>query len=99
MKWRLAPQAERDLLAIADYIALNSPRAADDLVERFRRRWRLLTTQPYSGPARPDIAPDIRHLVIGSYLTLYRVNSDHIEILRVLHGRRDLGEGEPRQGD
>ncbi|MBX9908099.1 MAG: type II toxin-antitoxin system RelE/ParE family toxin [Beijerinckiaceae bacterium] len=92
MKWRLAPQAERDLGAIGDYIALDSPRAADELVERFRRRWRLLTTQPYSGPARPDIGPAIRHLVIGSYLTLYRVHADHIEILRVLHGRRDLGE-------
>ncbi len=96
---RRSANAEEDLIALWLYIASDSPRAADAVLDRIDERWRLLATQPHSGLARPDIAPDLRHLVIGSYLTLYRVHADHIEILRVLHGRRDLGAVEPPQGD
>nr|WP_287183885.1 type II toxin-antitoxin system RelE/ParE family toxin [Mesorhizobium sp.] len=49
-----------------------------------------MTTYPFSGAQREDIAPGIRHLVVGEYLTLYRVGEDAIEILRVLHGRRNI---------
>ncbi len=40
--------------------------------------------------ADQDIAPGIRHLVTGEYLTLYRVGEDSVEILRVLYGRRRI---------
>ena len=33
--------------------------------------------------------PGIRHLVIGEYVAFYRVGEDSVEILRVLHGRRN----------
>ncbi|MBZ9856608.1 type II toxin-antitoxin system RelE/ParE family toxin [Mesorhizobium sp. CA13] len=45
---------------------------------------------PLSGAPRDDIAPGIRHLIVGNYLTLYRVEDDAIEILRVLHGHRNF---------
>ena len=32
----------------------------------------------------------IRHLVVGDYLTLYRVGGGAIEIIRVLHGKRNI---------
>jgi toxin ParE1/3/4 len=49
-------------------------------------RWRY----PCSGAQREDIAPGVRHLLVGEYLTLYRVHDDAIEIVRVLHGRRKI---------
>ncbi|WP_366929932.1 type II toxin-antitoxin system RelE/ParE family toxin [Mesorhizobium sp.] len=49
-----------------------------------------MATYPFSGASREDIAPGIRHLVVGEYLTLYRVGEDSVEILRVLHGRRRI---------
>ncbi|MBZ9965267.1 type II toxin-antitoxin system RelE/ParE family toxin [Mesorhizobium sp. B292B1B] len=45
---------------------------------------------PLSGAPRDDIAPGTRHLIVGNYLTLYRVEDDAIEILRVLHGHRNF---------
>jgi toxin ParE1/3/4 len=42
------------------------------------------------GPARDDIRPGQRYLVSGSYLLLYRILGDDIEIVRIVHGRRDL---------
>jgi toxin ParE1/3/4 len=49
-----------------------------------------LTLHPFSGAPREDIAPGIRPLVVGEYLTLYRVGEDAVEILRVLHGRLNI---------
>ena len=90
MKYRLLPQAAVDLEGIGDYIASHNPHAAVRFVDALERRWNLLTLHPFSGAPREDIAPGIRHLVIGEYLTLYRVAGDAIEILRVLHGHRNI---------
>lgn len=90
MKYRLLPQAAVDLESIGDYIAGHDPRAAIRLLDALERRWDLLTLHPFSGAPRDDIAPGIRHLVVGDYLTLCRVGGEAIEILRVLHGHRDI---------
>lgn len=90
MKYRLRPQALIDLENIGDYIAQRNPNAAVRLVDALERRWDLLTLHPFSGASREDIAPSIRHLVVGEYLTLYCVGEDAIEILRVLHSRRNI---------
>lgn len=87
-------RAEDDLIAIWLHIARDSEAAADRLFDRIERRWQQLATYPLSGASRDDIAPGIRHLVVGNYLTLYRVGSDAIEILRVLHGHRNIEAGE-----
>ncbi|CDX30150.1 Toxin ParE1 (fragment) [Mesorhizobium plurifarium] len=50
----------------------------------------MLTLHPRSGAPRDDILPGIRHLVVGEYLTFYRIGDNAIEILRVLHGRRKI---------
>ncbi|TPN40033.1 type II toxin-antitoxin system RelE/ParE family toxin [Mesorhizobium sp. B2-3-3] len=90
MKYRLLPQAAVDLEGVGDYIASHNPNAAVRFVDALERRWNLLTLHPFSGAPREDIAPGIRHLVVGEYLTLYRVTDDAIEILRVLHGHRKI---------
>jgi toxin ParE1/3/4 len=82
--------AEEDLIATWLHIARDDEAAADRLLDRIEARWQQLATYPFSGAPREDIAPGIRHLVIGEYLTLYRVGEDAIEILRVLHGRRNI---------
>lgn len=82
--------AEEDLIAIWLHIARGDEAAADRLLDRIEARWQQLTTYPFSGAPREDIAPGIRHLVVGEYLTLYRVGEDAVENLRVLHGWRNI---------
>ncbi len=94
MRFRLLPQALIDLEDLGDYIAGHSPNAAVRLVDAFQRRWDLLTLHPFSGAPREDIAPSIRHLVAGEYLT--RVGEDGIEIVRVVHGRRRIEADDPK---
>ena len=83
-------RSEEDLIAIWQHVARDSETAADRLLDRIETRWQQLTTYPFSGAPRDDIAPGVRHLVVGDYLTLYRVADDAIEILRVLHGHRNI---------
>ncbi|EQD35138.1 plasmid stabilization system protein, RelE/ParE family, partial [mine drainage metagenome] len=49
---------------------------------------RLLAENPCLGPARPDIAPELRYHPVGNYLLLYRILKNGIELVRVVHGAR-----------
>jgi toxin ParE1/3/4 len=83
-------RADEDLIEIWSYIAVDNISAADRVLDAIEARWDNLARHPYSGVARDDIAPGIRHLVSGEYLTLYRLSGSTIEIVRVLHGRRKI---------
>ena len=83
-------RADEDLIEIWSYIAADNISAADRVLDAIEARWDNLARHPYSGVARDDIAPGIRHLVSGEYLTLYRLSGSAIEIIRVLHGRRRI---------
>lgn len=91
---RRSSHAEDDLIAIWFYVARESEAAADRLLDRLEDRWQQLAAFPFSGAARDDIGADIRHMVVGEYLTFYRVSTDAVEILRVLHGRRSIDQDE-----
>lgn len=83
-------QAEADLIEIWTRIARENIPAADRLLDALDDRSHRLTAHPFLGAARPDLAPELRYLTFGSYLILYRVLPTDIEIVRYLHGRRDL---------
>ena len=51
---------------------------------------KLFSTPIKLGAARPDIATEVRYLTVGNYLILYRELSNSVEIVRVLHGARNL---------
>ena len=72
------------------YIAQDNPKAADRLLDEIKDKFGLLSEQPRLGPARPDIAPELRYVPVGRYLILYREIADGIEVVRVVHGARRL---------
>jgi toxin ParE1/3/4 len=65
-------------------------RGADDYYNRLNDKLELLARYPHLGITRPDIKPDIRCLVCGSHLILYKAESDRIFIARVLHHSVDV---------
>ena len=84
-------EAENDLLSIWQYIAEDNAQAENRLLLSIDEKCELLADNPKLGAARPDIAPDLRYFSVGSYLILYREISNSVEIVRVLHGARNLG--------
>ncbi|WP_304218833.1 type II toxin-antitoxin system RelE/ParE family toxin [Phenylobacterium aquaticum] len=89
---RRAPQATIDADEIWMSIAVDSESAADRLLTRMDDAEQRLADFPHLGRERPDIAPDARSWGVGNYLILYRIAPDAVEIIRILHGARDLGE-------
>lgn len=83
-------QADEDLIELWVYVAQDNEFAADHLWAEFDRKFALLAGQPRLGAARPDIAPELRHFPVGRYLILYREIDDGIEVVRIVHGARQL---------
>ena len=73
-----------------DFIADDNPDAADHWVDQLDTQLRLLATQPLMGRARDELAPGIRSFPFGRYLVFYLPISDGIDVVRVLHGTRDV---------
>lgn len=83
-------RAKTDLDEIWLHIALDNLAAADRLIDRIVSRCQDLAAHPRLGPARPEIAPDARMLVVDDYLVLYRVEDANVEVVRVVHGAKRL---------
>jgi len=88
--YRLSRQAEADVDAIYDYVAEANRSAADRLSFAFERKFRLLASQPLLGQLRPDLAPNLRCFTLGNYVIFYRSEGREVEIVRVIHGARDI---------
>ena len=88
MTIRITRPAEQDLTDIRNYIAEHNAPAADQVIARILQSIRYLSYAPRLG--RPGIVPGTRELSIPglNYKVVYRIDDDVIEILTVVHTRR-----------
>lgn len=90
MKLVLSRRAQEDLLETWEYIAEHDELAADHYIDYLRERAMELLEFPELGRMRNEISPDLRTLLARNHLLFYRIHSNEIQILRILHGPRDL---------
>ena len=84
-----SPEAIEDVEAIRAYVARDSPRYADLLVERLVSAAERLETDPLSGRMVPEVRDDtVREVIHGNDRIVYRVRPDLVEIVTVFHGAR-----------
>lgn len=89
---RFSADAEADPLAIAEFIAQENPNAARELLRAIRERCELLAQHPLTGESRPGFGvAGCRSVSVGVYVIFFRPTKDGLEIARILHGSRDLG--------
>jgi len=81
-----------DLQSIYDYIALDSPKNAQNVGLKIVKRVEILTSFPKSGRMVPEFdREDIRELIQWSFRIVYRiVDTNEIWILRVHHASRPI---------
>jgi addiction module RelE/StbE family toxin len=92
---RWTQRARDDLRDIHDFIARDSPRAAEALVERLLTATERLAAFPESGRIVPEFpALGYREIIVSSYRVLYWLADNAVWITAVVHGRRLL-RGEP----
>jgi toxin ParE1/3/4 len=83
-------EAESDLEQIATYIARQSVEIALNFVQELREKCESLADAPRGYPLVPRYEHlGIRRRPFGNYLIFYRVASDAIEVVHILHGARD----------
>ena len=91
MKVIWSRRALLDVEHIRDYIAQDSPAYAQPFVERLLHATRHLPQFPHSGRAMPEAENlSIREVIYQGYRIIYRLRSDTIEIVMVVHGSRNL---------
>ena len=85
-----AEPALRDLQAILDYIHERDPRAAQGVLGAIRRLADLLPANPKLG--KPGRHRGTRELYVAGlpYVIVYRLTSDAVSVVSVLHTARDL---------
>ena len=84
------PRAKNDLVEIWDYIADDSEARADAFVDTIDQKPPALASSPGMGRARDEIAEGHRSFPVGRYIVFYRPIPEGVEIVRVLHGSRDV---------
>ena len=94
MNVRYTPAARSDLCAVRRYIEteLANPTAAIRISSLILSRCASLARHPLIGTAlQAHVAreTDIRYLTCENHLVFYRVETDFVSILRVLHSRQD----------
>ena len=91
MNVHFTENAIEHLANIYEYISLNSPTYAKRMIDKITRRSAQIAAQPYSGRTVPEYeSEDIRELIEFPYRIIYRIKSDQVDILAVIHGARLL---------
>jgi len=83
--------AEDDLVDIWQYLVSEaSPRVAIAKIRDIARACDRLEKQPLDGRPRDKLLSGMRSILAQPYIIFYRIAGKTVEIVRVLHGRRDL---------
>ncbi len=94
MNWVLerSHEARADLIDIWCYIAVDNPDAADRQIDKIEAIFNSLREYPMLGAKRDDINAGLRGFTRDHYLILYQLDEfrESVQIIRVVHGMRDL---------
>lgn len=87
----LGREAEADINDLWDYVADDSVDAADRIVAALFDAFEELAQFPAMGHKREDVTTlAVRFWPVGNYLIVYRPESDPIQVVAVVHGKRDV---------
>lgn len=93
---RVRPCASTDIDLLTDYIANNNPGAGMRFLDAVQKNFDLIGDQPGIGSLRYAHLPMLKGLrvcgVFGfkNFLVFYIERPSYIDVLRVLHGARDI---------
>lgn len=82
--------ARKDLDDIYDYIAQDSPAAAETFVTGLVGSLYEMADLGLTGSPRDWVRPGLRLHVHGKYCAYFRVTDDDLVVIRVVHGARDV---------
>jgi toxin ParE1/3/4 len=93
-RYVLAPEAALDLVQIWRYIKkLSSVEMADHVESVIRERLVFLAANPGAGHWRKNLTGEaVKFFPVYSYLIVYRPETTPLQVVSILHGRRDVAQ-------
>ena len=95
-RYQFTSQAADDLFEIWSYIARDSGEAANRVEDAVYEACAFLSEGPSRGKSREDLTKlPLRFWTLQAYpnyIIVYDPNTDPLQIIRVLHGARDIAE-------
>ena len=93
-RYIVAPQAKEDLKAIRDYLKREAGlEVAQSTLKKIREAFDFLNHTPGAGHLREDLTDKpVKFWSVFSYLIIYNPAAQPVEILRVVHGNRDVAD-------
>lgn len=92
VKW--SDTAERDLLAIVQYIADDSPSRAYDVFKEIKRKAASLRPFPERGRVVPELEEhgiiQYHEIIAGPWRIIYRTSNSDVYVLSVIDSRRSV---------
>jgi toxin ParE1/3/4 len=86
-----SPEADKDMLDIwAYYARVASPEIADNLLREIDRIGDGIGENPLLSRQRDDLLPGLRSFIVRPHVIFFRIGDGAVEVVRVLHGRRDF---------
>jgi toxin ParE1/3/4 len=86
-----APKSKKDLRDVWRYYErVASPEIADKLLREIDDAGERLADEALMWRARDEIMPGLRSVLVHPYTVFYRLNDGAVEIVRILHERRDI---------
>jgi toxin ParE1/3/4 len=82
--------ARRDLRGIALRIAERNPTRALTYVNEIEAHCESITILPDAGSPRPEWGDGVLARYFGKYVIAFRVRANTVQILRIVHGARQL---------
>ena len=79
-----------DLVEIWEYIASDSPGHADGFADRIDSCIQALAQQPRKGRGRAELGAGLRSFTVGRYVIFYEAVPNGVDVVRVIHGSRDI---------
>jgi toxin ParE1/3/4 len=92
-KVSITRSAEQDFLDIWNYICDDSKLKAKKFVNRIETEIASLKKYPQRCPVINEsefFGIEYRHLVIGNYRIIFKIDAENIYIMRIIHGSRIL---------
>ena len=90
-RYVLTDLAKQDVREIVSYIRKRNPQSARKVQAELREAMRRLAEFPLIGHYRDDITHEpLRFWSVYSYLIAYRPDTKPLQIIRMVHGARDL---------
>ena len=86
----ISEQAIEDLQDIWLNIANDNFNITDEFIDSIYDKCKQLLDFPESGRNRNEIAIGLKSLIFKNYIIFYRIESNDIEIARIINGFRDI---------